>query len=335
VTGRTPAAFGASLRARLRNLAKATGRPVGELEREYLLQRFLARVFHDLDAGWILKGGTGLLARLPGGRHSQDIDLLHPVMALPAAVAALQEVAAVDAGDPFRFVVGPARAMVGGVAGAKVPVTAYLGARVAGQFPIDLSTELRTVAAVEVATVTPILTDPDVAPLPPFVLYPLADQVADKVCALYERHGPQRGPSSRYRDLVDLVLVTGHFDLDAAQLTAALAQESARRQLELPASVDVPGPAWAREFPRTARGTLVPASQQQLPDALAAVGRCLDPLLAGARSTGRWVASTSSWSDAPPGAGVGPPVSEPADEAGRLHGQVIGAAGRWQPGSGV
>lgn len=297
MTGRAPAAFGASLRSRLRNLARETGRPAGELEREYLLQRFLARVFADPEAGWILKGGTGLLARLPGGRHSQDIDLLHPQLTLPEAVAALEAVAAADGGDPFRFVLGPARAMTGGVAGAKVPVTAYLGARVAGQFPIDLATELHTVAAVEIATVTPILSDPDVAPLPPFVLYPLADQVADKVCALYERHGPQQIPSSRYRDLVDLVLITTHFDLDATQLAEALTREATRRALHLPAALEAPGPAWAQQYPRTARGTLVPTALQQLPDALAAVGRCLNPVLSRDQTSGRWQASTSNWTD--------------------------------------
>ncbi|WP_420811603.1 nucleotidyl transferase AbiEii/AbiGii toxin family protein [Nocardia mangyaensis] len=38
----------------------------------------LARVFVDPFGPWILKGGTSLLVRIPGARHSQDLDLLHP-----------------------------------------------------------------------------------------------------------------------------------------------------------------------------------------------------------------------------------------------------------------
>src|SRR2546425_13356204 len=40
--------------------------------------------------------------------------------------------------------------------------------------------------------------------------YPLVDHVADKVAATYERHGAEQVPSTRYRDVVDLVsIVTG------------------------------------------------------------------------------------------------------------------------------
>jgi len=37
--------------------------------------------------------------------------------------------------------------------------------------------------------------------------YPLADHVADKACAIFERHGPTGTPSTRYKDLVDLVAI--------------------------------------------------------------------------------------------------------------------------------
>jgi hypothetical protein len=40
--------------------------------------------------------------------------------------------------------------------------------------------------------------------------YPLVDHVADKVVATFEVHGETQRPSTRYRDLVDLVsIVTG------------------------------------------------------------------------------------------------------------------------------
>jgi hypothetical protein len=294
---KTPTAFKTSVRDRLKTRAKATGRPVNELEREYLLQRFLARVFSDPDSLWILKGGTSLLARLPGARHSQDIDLLHRTFTLDAAVEDLRRVAAVDAGDPFRFVLGEPVAMAGIVDGAQIRVTAYLGAIEFGRFPIDLSTELAFVAEIERLRPDSVVEVPDVAPLPEFTLYPLVDQVADKVCAMYERHGPQQTASTRFRDLVDLVLITHEFPLSGTQLSEALAQEATRRGLVLPTAVASPGGAWAGGYPKIARRTIVPVELQSLDAALAAVARCIDPVLARAVDAKFWAPDHQAWVD--------------------------------------
>lgn len=73
---RTPAAFRAAADAKLKAQAKRDGRTFPELRREFLYQRFLARIFRA-DSPWVLKGGIGVLTRLPGARHSRDIDLMH------------------------------------------------------------------------------------------------------------------------------------------------------------------------------------------------------------------------------------------------------------------
>jgi hypothetical protein len=44
------------------------------------------------------------------------------------------------------------------------------------------------------------------SPWPDVRLYPLADHVADKVCAMYEWHNGNA--SGRYRDLADLLLIS-------------------------------------------------------------------------------------------------------------------------------
>lgn len=291
----TPTAFKTSLRDRLKARAKSSGRPFNELEREYLLQRFLARVFADPDSPWILKGGTGLLARLPGARHSQDIDLLHRTQTLEAAADDLRRLAAIDAGDPFRFVLSDPIAMTGTVNGAQIRVTAYLGATQFGRFPIDLSTELAFVAEVERHRPTPVIEVPDVAPLPEFTLYPLVDQVADKVCAMYERHGPQQIASTRFRDLVDLVLITREFALDGDQLSEALAQEARRRGLTLPIALVSPDSTWTAGYPKVARPTMVPKDLQSLANALETVARCIDPALAGQVAGHYWDPDNQEW----------------------------------------
>jgi predicted nucleotidyltransferase component of viral defense system len=292
---RSAAAFRASVRDRLKTEAKKCGRPVKELQREFVLQRFLARVFAAADSPWVLKGGTGLLIRLPGARYSQDLDLLHPSENLEAAIEELKELCHGAGGDPFSFVVGSPVRMSGGVAGVKVKVDTYLGTTLYCPFPIDLSTELPFVAQVERRRPRPVLEVPGIDPLPEFTLYPLPDQVADKVCAMYERHGPTATPSSRFRDLVDLVLIVSNLELDAGQTVQALTAESRRRGLSLPARLETPGPTWVDGYRAVARGTSLVSELHELPAALLAAGACFDPLLARKITTGVWEPQERRW----------------------------------------
>ncbi len=80
-------------------------------------------------------------------------------------------------------------------------------------------------------------------------LYPVTDHVADKVCAMYERHGPDQPASTRYRDLVDLILLALREPLPGHELHLTLGTEVGRRTalgtvLELPSTFTIPGPAW-------------------------------------------------------------------------------------------
>jgi Nucleotidyl transferase AbiEii toxin, Type IV TA system len=45
-------------------------------------------------------------------------------------------------------------------------------------------------------------------------LYPIEDHIADKICGMYEWPGDT--PSSRYRDLADLLLLAQREDLNGA-----------------------------------------------------------------------------------------------------------------------
>jgi hypothetical protein len=54
---RTPAAFRSAVDARLKSQARRESRTFAELRREFLYQRFLARVFHE-ESLWVLKGAS-------------------------------------------------------------------------------------------------------------------------------------------------------------------------------------------------------------------------------------------------------------------------------------
>jgi hypothetical protein len=289
--------------ARIRaEAAAASHRTVEQVRRQFLLQRFLVRVFASPDGPWVLKGGAGLSVRIPGARHSDDIDLLyseHEAL-LDNAVADLRRlVRRAPEGDFLRFeiaepVLGSGQDL--GHVVAQLKVISYLGTIEYGRFPLDLSLNQRTVEPVELIQPRQVIELPGDKPLPEFVLYPLAEQVADKVCAMYGRYGINGDrPSTRYRDLVDLTIIITTQELDATRTAAALRDEGERRALELPMRLSVPGADWETGYGRVSAGTLLSSRLQAVTPALAAVSDCLQPLLEGTLAEGTWDPFQMSW----------------------------------------
>lgn len=290
-------AFLAALTVKVNASARTRGVTATTLRRQYLLERFLARVFTDPEGGWVLKGGTGLLMRLPVARYSRDLDLAHTHTALPQALHALRQLCTAvpaPALDPFTFTMGEATLMRGGVLGARVPITGWVGAVEFGRFPLDLSTELHPVGAAEQHAPNPVVAIDDVAPLPPMTVYPLCDQVADKVCAM-NAHYSGGAVSTRYRDLVDLVLIVTQCALDAALTASALAAESHRRTLVLPTALTAPAPSWAAGYRTAGRDVALTATARTLATALHTVGTCLNPLLDTSITRGTWQPTKHRW----------------------------------------
>lgn len=296
---RGAAAFQRSLTDRLKRESKLRGRPFEHLRREFYLQRFLARIFSQPEGRWLLKGGASLLVRLPDARYSQDIDLLHTTAGLKEAVEDLRAAADLSELDPLRFAIRDApTAMAGGVAGAKLKVDVYYDALQLFTFPIDLATELVAVGDVDYQYPTPIVVMEDLAAMPEFALYPLPAQIADKVCAMYGKYGSNGGPSSRYHDLVDLVLIISAWRFAADVLARGLSQESERRGLDLPPAMSAPSSGWTAGYETLARTVSgLPDSALTLDSALVAAGRCLDPILSNQVVLGFWDPDTAEWAD--------------------------------------
>lgn len=124
--------------------------------------------------------------------------------------------------------------------------------------------------------------------------YPLVDHIADKVAAIYERHGEDRRPSTRYRDLVDLVAIVTGASVPAEAQSAALRSEFERRGLTLPYGFDVPDRMlWELGYVAEARRSLLD-SARTLDEALAVVRTFVDPLLRGT-AVGAWDRESSNW----------------------------------------
>jgi predicted nucleotidyltransferase component of viral defense system len=278
-------------------------RPTQEINREFVLQRFLARIFREPDAPWVLKGGTGLLVRLPRARYSDDVDLLYPTdtIALAAPLTELHTAMTQPCGDDFfGFELGRVeeRATVDAEKVlATARVTAFIGSTAYQRFSIDLSVKKRRICEVDRFQPRPVINLPGIPELPEFSLYSLADQIADKVCAMYEIH--RDGVSStRYHDLVDLVLiVTSSQRIDAARTAAALRAEALHRDLALPATLESPGSQWPAGYRNEAVKAKLPGGLHTLDQALGVVGACLNGLLSDAVSHGTWDCSRQLWTE--------------------------------------
>lgn len=289
----TPAAFRRALTDRLRTLAGDSRWTLPQLQRHVAYDRLLERLY-SLDDGWVVKGATALMARDLGTRGTLDIDVYRE-MSLAVAEADLRHAAGADIGDWFRFEVGTA-APVGPV-GVRLPITSAIGTTTWAGFHVDLiGAGLRMTGQPE--HVPPLARDaiPGVAQHG-YQAYPLIDHVADKVAATYERYGAANMPSTRYRDLVDLVSIVRGASVPAAAQAAALVSEFDRRQLRLPQAFDAPDRnLWEAGYAAEARRSLL-VTGRTLDEALALVRPFIDPLLNGT-ATGDWNPRSGQWARA-------------------------------------
>jgi Nucleotidyl transferase AbiEii toxin, Type IV TA system len=205
------------------------------LLRRFVFDRFLARVFHEPNSPWVLKGGTAVLARAHDARSTKDVDLFHETSSLDAALedlrAALTEVR-ID--DHFRFVITKVEPSLGGgqpaVDGCRLSVDAYCGTQKKDSFGVDLVTGsmMTTVPEVKVDTVLEVRGVPAAL----MRLYPVVDHIADKLCATQATYGEAGAKrSSRVRDMVDLVVLARTQDIDGNELIAAIHAEWTHRSL--------------------------------------------------------------------------------------------------------
>ena len=280
----TPRALEAALGDRLKLTAKLTGRSLPELRRQVARERLLARLFDPASPTadrLIVKGGTGLLMRVPGTRYTRDVDLQHQGDDVPEAIAEIRT-ALERPIDLFRFQLsGQPRPLIGH-RGVQLAVEMYLGVKRWEQLPIDLVVGLDApIGRVDVLTVDPVAAIDDLAPPTGVRVYPISAQTADKVCAMYaDYHGR---PSTRYHDLIDLVVLAQHCDIPPEPTRIALQAEARRRALTLPAAMTVPGPGWPAGYAAAARTVQLQGVAPTIGAALAIVGQQLNPLLATIR----------------------------------------------------
>lgn len=288
----SPTAYRRALTDRLNNAAERSRWVLPQLQRQTAYDRLLQRLYR-IDRGWVVKGAIALLARNIGVRATVDIDVYRGIAA-DSAERELRDAVARDIGDWFRFDVGPPRVGRNAVNGTRLPVAAYVGTTVWTRFHVDLvgpdgtmTGEPEDVPAL-IHTVMPGVAQHG------YRVYPLVDHVADKTVATFERHGDSEVPSTRYKDLVDLVAIVTAVSVRAEPQMAALAAGAQRRRIALPQRFGVPArDLWERGYAAEAGRSLLSVGRT-LDEALGVVGPFLDPLL-DRTAVGVWDSERGAW----------------------------------------
>lgn len=207
----------------------------------------------------------------------------------------LREAAGLDIGDWMRFEMGPSVTIrASGAQAVRVRVQSFIGTKVWAAFQVDVVAD-GLLMSTEPDTVPPLTTvEISGQARTDWKAYPLIDHVADKICAILERH--EGNSSTRYKDLIDLVAIVQRAGVPAGAQIGALAKEAERRNLALPRRFDIPERTlWESGYRAEARRT-VGLSVMKLDDALAVVRPFIDPLLAGA-AVGAWDPGTQAWTE--------------------------------------
>jgi hypothetical protein len=288
----SPAAFRRALTDKLRARTGSSRWTLPQLQRQMAYDRLLERMYLVND-GWVVKGAIALLARDIGVRATVDIDVYRHAPG-DIAEADFRDAAGRDIGDWFSFGIGVPRPVADAIAGLRLPVTASIGMTTWASFHVDLvGADLRMTGQPDHVPPLARVVMPDVEQHG-YLAYPLIDHIADKVAATFERHGRTGMPSTRYKDLVDLVAIVLAAPVDAAPQIAALRAEAARRGIQLPVQFGVPDRRlWERGYAAEAGRSLLPIART-LDAALDIVGPFLDPLLDGT-ARGSWDPGVERW----------------------------------------
>jgi hypothetical protein len=245
------AGFRQALEERLGTRARSSSASLVRLRKTVVFERLLARLVVASPGRWVLKGGLALDFRLRDrSRTTKDMDMVRHDDE-DAAVADLIEATATDLGDFFAFSLeGRTRIREDDGGGVRCRVRAELASRLFENVVVDTGFADPLRWDPDLARGSDLLAFAGIEPVEVPVI-PLEQQVAEKVHAYTRSYGGQ--PSSRVRDLVDLVLIGGSATLDGTRLRAALRGTfEGRRQHPLPASLPPPPASWSVAYRKLA-----------------------------------------------------------------------------------
>lgn len=289
---RTAGGFRDALERRLRDRSEESGIPIVRLRKAVVFDRLLARLLHVGPDRWLVKGALALDFRLGSvTRTTMDMDLGY-AESRDAAEADLIEAQTVYLEDYFEFSLVKIR-----TSGTADPSSASYQARaeVAGRIFEEVTVDIGSADAIDWKTEHVLGTnllkfaEIDRMNIP---LLPLEQHVAEKVHA-YTRTYADGLPSSRVKDLIDMVLIKSLASLDAGKLREALEVTFEVRALQrLPESLPPPPADWPIPYKKLATQV---GLDEDLALGFAEAAKLLDPVLSNS-AKGSWDPNTDKWS---------------------------------------
>ena len=233
---KTPAALEMAVKEAAKKSPLDTNRAIAG----FYFHRLLCRVFSDPDSPFVLKGGQSVLARTVDARATRDIDLLAREASVEAAVADLRRLADIRLDDFITFSYDkaePIKAEDEYRSGMKVWFTPSLGGKSLQAVSVDLVVD--EVDGLEPEVVTPAdRLQIDGIPVFDYQVYRPESALADKLLAMVEVHDGK--PSSRVKDLVDVIVYAKTCRVGSKTLAKQVAKESRTRKVSLPEYFRVP-----------------------------------------------------------------------------------------------
>lgn len=286
------AAFRQALEQRLRTRAAGDGTLLARDRKRVAFDRLLARLDEVAPGDWLLKGGFALDLRLPErARATRDVDIDWRSDE-EQLTETLIEAATLTGDDFFAFRIertGMPPEPLGG--SHRFRVTATVAGRLFETFLLDAGLRASPIDKYETLMTPDFLSFAEIEPVEVAVV-PLERHVAEKVHAYTRRYGDDQ-PSSRVKDLIDIILMSELASFDFEQLRDAIVQTFSEREThDLPASLAAPPTEWAPPYRAL-------ADEVELDPDLSTGHRLaahfLDPVLATEPGLIRWDPWTNEW----------------------------------------
>jgi hypothetical protein len=287
------AAFRQALDRRLKTESTRSGLGVGRLRKRVAFELFLRRLLAVAPDRWVLKGALALDFRLAvTTRATKDIYLGRE----DDEQAAIHDITAVQQlalDDFFTFAATRTDELDGAdeFSAIRFHVTAQLAGRTFEQFLIDIAFTDSSSWKPDMIQTSDLLSFAGIEPLT-LPAIPLSQHLAEKVHAYTRSYGRSGLPSTRPKDLVDILLIESSATIEVAALRHALETTFSERALQsLPVSLQPPPTMWADPYRRLADTVDI---EPDLSVAFTRAAAFLDPVLAG-KASGQWDTQRLEW----------------------------------------
>lgn len=273
----------AALEMAVKDAAKKSPMDTNRAISDFYFHRFLCRVFSNDKNGFVLKGGQSMLARTVDARHTRDIDLLSKDTDPQVAINELRKLASIDLDDFVRFEYEGSRPIKVEDEyrnGSSVSFSTWVGSKMVQTISIDLVVDV--VDDISAERITPKdRIEVEGIKVFDYMVYGVEDALADKLFGII---GEFNGlPSSRVKDLVDILVYASTCSVDGPELSRKAKRESSLRKIALPASFEIPA-TWHNNyrpmFKKLCKQTGVDAEYQGIRTAEKIAKRLFDPILA-------------------------------------------------------